>query len=52
MDSRGTTIHGIRKVICPSCGHVLCKYKPEDAKRWTLKRACASNKVAVVGSSI
>ena len=36
-----------RKVICPICGYVLHKRKPEDAKRRTLKRACATNKVAV-----
>ena len=34
-------------VICPSGGHALRKHKPEDVKIRTLKRACASNKVAV-----
>ena len=27
----------IRKMICTSCDHVLCKHKPEDTKRWTLR---------------
>ena len=36
-----------RMVICPSGGHALRKHKPEDVKRRTLKRTCASNKVAV-----
>ena len=36
-------------MICSSGGHALRKHKlkPEDVKRRTLKRACASNKVAV-----
>ena len=41
----------IRKVICPNCGHVLRKHKPEDAKRRTLKRACTANKFAIETAS-
>ena len=40
-------VYYIGKVICSSCGHVLHKHKPEDAKRWTLKGSCAANKVTV-----
>ena len=36
----------IRKLICPSCGHVLRNHKPEAAKRRTLKRACTAVETA------
>ena len=37
----------VRKVVCPSCDHVLRKHKPEEAKRRTLRRACPVRKIAV-----
>ena len=37
----------VRKVVCPSCDHVLRKHKPEEAKHRTLRRACPVRKIAV-----
>ena len=37
----------VREVVCPSCGCVLRKHKQVEARRRTLKRACAASKVAV-----